>query len=269
MWHTFSIYRRLLGARMRSQMQYRFAFLMDLAGTGVTAGLEFLALALVLPRFGGLQGWTMGEIAFLYGQVEIAFGLMDLLFSGFDPKFFGQQVRRGTFDQILLRPVSVTTQVLTLDLALRRLGKIAVGIGIFALGLQRTVIVWTAVKLLYFPFVIGGMVCFFGGLFIIGATITFWTIESIEVMNILTYGGSFAISYPMSIYQRWLRHFFTFVAPAIFLSYYPALFFLGKPDPLGFPPWAPFVSPLVGVGVLALGLWFWRFGIQHYQSTGS
>lgn len=267
--HTLNLYLRLLGVQLHSQLQYRFSFLLDLLATALMVLVEFASIALVFDRFGTIQGWTLGEVAFLYGLVEIAFGLMDMIFSGFDPPHFGQAVRRGSFDQLLLRPVNITVQVLGSLLELRRLGKIAFGTAILAYGLQHTAIVWTAAKLLYLPLVLAGMVCFFGGLFMIGATITFWTVDSIEVMNILTYGGSYVISYPMHIYEKWLRGFFTFLVPAIFLNYYPALYFLGRVDPLGYPAFAPFLAPFVGAGMLLLGRASWRWGIRHYQSTGS
>jgi ABC-2 type transport system permease protein len=57
--------------------------------------------------------------------------------------------------------------------------------------------------------------------------------------------------------------------PAIFLSYYPALYFLDLPDPLGMPSFAPFMAPLVSVGMMVAALAFWRFGIRHYASTGT
>lgn len=266
---TIDIYWKLLGVQIRSHMQYRVAFLMELLSTASIVIVEFGALALVLQKFDNIAGWTIGEVAFLYGLVEIAFGTMDLLFTGFDPRRFGEAVRRGAFDQLLLRPINITVQVLGSQMELRRLGRIAIGCAIFALALARVEVAWTAVKLLYLPLVILGMIGFFGGLFVIGATITFWTIDSIEVMNILTYGGSYTISYPMNIYPDGLRRFFTYVVPAIFLNYFPVLYFLDKPDPLGFPPFAPFLSPLVGAGILTMALAFWRFGIRHYQSTGN
>jgi ABC-2 type transport system permease protein len=269
MLHTLNIYRRLIGAQIRSQMQYRTSFLLDLVATTTIVLFEFGSVVLVFERFQHIRGWTLGEVAFLFGLVETAFGAMDLIFSGFDPRGFGQEVRRGKFDQLLLRPVSITFQVFGSRFFFRRVGKIVFGIGIFIFALGLNDIHWTVAKIAYLPFVLLGMFLFFGGLFIIGATITFWTIESIEVMNILTYGGGFLISYPMHIYWDWMRRFFTFIVPAIFLNYYPALFFLGKPDPFNFPPWAPFLAPLVGITVFALALAFWRFGIQHYQSTGT
>ena len=262
-------YRRLLSLQVRSQMQYRVAFVLDALGAMLFLGLFFVALALILDRFGSVGGWRLGEIAFLWGSVEVAFGLMDMVFSGFDPQSFGQRVRRGSFDQLLLRPVNITTQVLGDDFAMRRLGRIAQGIIIFAIAVNLADIQWTVGKALYLPLMLLGMVAFFGGLFVIGSTITFWTVESIEAINVLTYGGSEMMQYPMHIYPSPLRRFFTYVVPAIFLNYTPALYFLGKPDPLGLPASLRFVSPLVGIGLLLAALAFWRFGIRHYQSTGT
>jgi ABC-2 type transport system permease protein len=160
-------------------------------------------------------------------------------------------------------------QVLGSELALRRIGRIVFGVGVFILSLSLTSIQWTWVKIIYLPFIVVSMIGFFGALFIIGATITFWTVDSIEVMNILTYGGSFTISHPMHIYPNWLRRFFTYVLPAIFLNFYPALYYLDKPDPFNFPIFAPFLAPFVGCLMFIAALSFWRYGIRHYKSTGS
>ena len=73
----------------------------------------------------------------------------------------------------------------------------------------------------------------------------------------------------MHIYGDWLRRLFTYVVPAAFLNYYPALYFLGKPDPFGLPAFASFLSPVAG-GLVFLGaMRFWRFGLAYYASTGS
>jgi len=266
---ALNIYGRLIALQIRAQLQYRVAFLLETLAAALITSTFFGALALVFQRFGRLGGWTLGEVAFLWGLVEFAFGLMDLLFSGFDPGDFGQLIRRGSFDQLLLRPVNITVQVLGSKFIIRRLGRIAQGAAIFGLALALVELHWTPAKLLYLPLVLIGQVCFFGGLFIMGATITFWTVESIEVVNIFTYGGSEMITYPMHIYPDWLRRLFTYLIPAGLLNYYPALFFLDKPDPFQLPPFTPFLAPAAGVGTLIVALAFWRFGIRHYQSTGS
>jgi ABC-2 type transport system permease protein len=113
------------------------------------------------------------------------------------------------------------------------------------------------------------LICFFGGLFIIGSTITFWTVESIEAINIFTYGGNELMAYPMHIFPAWVRRFFTYILPAIFLNYYPALYIMDKPDPFNMPPFSHWLAPLAGLAVLLVALRFWRFGISQYQSTGT
>ena len=178
--------------------------------------MYFVALSLIFERFSNLGGWSLGEVAFLWGLVEFSFGLMDMIFSGFDPSNFGQSVRMGTFDQLLLRPINVTMQVLGKEFILRRVGRMVNGIGIFLIAIRLAQIDWTLGKLLYLPWVVVGLVCFFGGLFVIGASFTFWTVDSVEAMNILTYGGSEMMSYPMQYLPRWLRQTFTYVVPAIF-----------------------------------------------------
>ncbi len=267
--HGLMLYFRLVGVQIRSQMQYRIPFLVEMASTGLITFASFATLALVFQRFEHIAGWNLGEVAFLYGMVETSFGVMDMLFSGFDPQNFGRQTRLGRFDQLMLRPVNLTVQVLGSEFILRRLGRIAQGTLVLVIALNWVDIHWTLAKLCYLPFVFIGQICFFGGLFIIGATISFWTLESIEFMNVFTYGGTEMMSYPATIYQDWLRKFFTYILPAVFINYYPALFILDKPDPFHMPAFASYLAPAAGFGVLAAALAFWRFGIQHYQSTGT
>ena len=266
---SFDLYRRLIAIRMRSQMQYRGSFLLDTANTLVSSIVGFLSVALVVQRFGGISGWSLWEIGFLYGMVEIAFGLMDMIFSGFDPQNFGRQVRMGAFDQLLLRPVSISLQVLGSEFVLRRLGRVFQGAVILFLAIQNLSIAWTAGRIIYLLLVLTSQVLFFGGLFMIGAALSFWTVEALEVVNIFTYGGNEMMAYPMNIYPNWLVRFFTLIIPAIFMNFYPALYFLNKPDPFGMPVICQFLAPLVGLGVLLAAFAFWRYGVAHYQSTGT
>jgi ABC-2 type transport system permease protein len=267
--HTVSLYFRFVSLQVRSQLHYRASFSFEVITTFLITALGFVSLALIFQRFGSIAGWNLSEVAFLYGMVESAFGTMDLLFSGFDPQNFGRQIRLGRLDQILLRPVDVTLQVVGSEFALRRLGRITQGLAILFLSISWLKVDWTLLKIIYIPFIFYSMILFFGALFITGATITFWTIDSIEIVNIFTYGGSEMMSYPMHIYTNWMRRFFTYVIPAIFLNYYPALFILDKPDPFGMPRFAHFISPVVGLLFFVISLSFWRLGLRSYQSTGT
>ena len=267
--HSLQTYRHLISIQIRGQMMYRVSFLTESFGVALITLLEYASLALVFTKFSDLGGWSLGQVTFLYGLAELSFGVMDLIFSGFDPGYFGQKIRQGAFDQLLLRPISMTLQVIGSEFVLRRFGKIIVGFMIFLAALDLNPISWTIPKAVLVILAIISQVFFFGGLFIIGSTITFWTVESIEVINIFTYGGSYMISHPMHVFPPVIRNFFTFIIPAAFLNYYPALYILEIPDPLGLPQWLAFLAPVAGLIILAGAMVFWRYGISQYQSTGT
>ena len=263
------LYFRLISIQVRSQMQYRFSFWMEVLSTMLLNGSYFLALYLVLQQFETIAGWRLGEVAFLAGMVELSFALMDMFFSGFDPDAFSPFVWKGSFDQLLLRPLPITFQVLSSRFVLRRLGRIMEGLVIFGFALILTDVPWSALKIVYLFMVLISQVIVYGALFMVGSTLTFWTVKPIEAVNIVTYGGTEMMTYPMNIYPLWLRRFFTYILPFIFMNYYPALFFLGKADPLGFPVFAPFLAPFAALVVMFLSFKFWKFGLRHYQGTGS
>jgi ABC-2 type transport system permease protein len=260
---------RLLGAQVRSQMQYRASFLTDAVSTFLLNGAQITAIAAGLGTFGGVAGWTVPEILFLAGMVDLSFGLMDMIFSGFDPDYFSQNVRRGQLSTHLLRPADVWVQVLGSRFELRRIGRISLGVVTLALAISNLSIEWTLLKVAYIPAVVFGQVLCYGSLFMVGATITLWTIDRTEIMNIVTYGSTEMTTYPMAIYPPYLRHVFTFIVPTIFLNYYPALYILGKPDPLNFPPFAPYIAPLIGMAMIAVAGAFFNAGLRRYQDAGS
>ena len=264
-----AIYFRLLSIQLRSQMTFRWSFWFDVLTTALLNLSYFASVYLALQRFGSIAGWTIGEVAFLYGLAEMAFGTMDMIFSGFDYDQFAVFVRQGALDQVLLRPVSVLVQIFGSRFLLRRIGRISQGALVLGYAFSQLSIHWTAAKLLYLPVVFVSQVLAFGALFMAGSTLVIWTVQPVEALNILTYGGVEVMSYPSPIYGGWLRGFFTYVIPFVFMNYYPALYFLDRPDPLGFPSFAPFLAPALGAGMFWLALRFWEFGLAHYQSTGT
>ena len=61
------------------------------------------------------------------------------------------------------------------------------------------------------------------GLFSVQATMSIWTVQTLEVWAAATYGGVQASQYPLSIYDRWFRRFFTFLIPLAAASYFPVV----------------------------------------------
>jgi ABC-2 type transport system permease protein len=257
------LYGRYIGASVRSQMQYRASFLMLALGAFLLTGVDFIGIWALLHRFGSVQGWRLPEIALLYSMVQISFSLCDATSRGFDA--FAGLIKSGDFDRLLLRPRSTALQLAGQELTLRRIGRFTQGLLVLLWATSRLQVSWSPAKLSLLVGAILGGACLFFGLIVLQATLAFWTTESLEIVNTVTYGGVETAQYPLTIYRPWFRKFFTAVIPLACANYFPALAILGRSAP----PVLPWTAPAVGLAFLAVTLQVWRLGVRRYCSTGS
>jgi ABC-2 type transport system permease protein len=265
--HAIGIWVALVGASVRSQLQYRASTAMLALGHLLTTGLEFVAIWALFARFGQIQGWTLPEIAVLYGLASVAFAIAEAAGRGFD--VFDRMVKSGDFDRVLLRPLGTALQVGAAELQLLRAGRFLQGAAVLVWGVLALDVPWGAADTALLFVAIASGVCVFFGLFVVQATIAFWTVESLEIVNTLTYGGVETTQFPLPIYDRWLRVLFIGVVPLASATYFPALALLERVDPLGSPAWVPWVAPAAGPLFLVAALQLWKVGVRHYRSTGS
>ena len=263
----FRLYLRYAAVSLRAQMLYPGAFLMvTLAQFLIIAGVLGAVWAL-FDRFGDVRGWGFAEVALFFGLANLTFALADTVNRGFET-LGPEMIKTGDFDRLLLRPRAVALQVLGYELRLTRLGRMFQGL--LGLGIALTAAPPLGLDdVLVLLFALAGGAALFSALLIVQATISFWTIESLEVANTLTYGGVEAARYPLDIYQPWFARFLIGVVPLGCVIYYPALYVLDRRDVLGAPAWFFPLAPLSGFVFLALSLLLWTFGVRRYRSTGS
>jgi ABC-2 type transport system permease protein len=266
--NALALYGRYVSASLRAQAQYPAATLMLTAGHFAATAIEFLGVFALFNRFGAVGGWSFGEAALFYGLVNIMFALADLLGRGFD--VFGTDfVRTGAFDRLLLRPRTTVLQLAGHEVRLSRLGRLLQGFAVLILASVLAPIGWDAATIAIALWAIAGGVALFVGILVLQATLAFWTVESLEIVNVLTYGGVQAAQYPLNIYAAWFRRLLTFGVPLACVAYYPVVAILKRTDPLGAPDWLLPLTPLAGFAFLALSFLAWRSGVARYASTGS
>ncbi len=265
--NSLRLYGRYIALSLRGQMQYRLSFIMLSLGTLLGAGMEFLGVWSLFDRFEHLRDWRLAEVALFYGMVNLAMALTKTASYGFDR--FEQWIRSGDFDRLLLRPRSTALQLLGQRLQAMRIGQFAQGLTVLLWAISALDIAWSVPKVMLLVLAIVSGACVFYSLFILRATLCFWTTQGMELVNALSYGGVETARYPLSIYRPWFRHFFTFVVPLACISYYPALAILGRADPLGSSIYFQWLAPAIGFIFLFLSVQVWRFGVRHYCSTGS
>nr|QQZ49282.1 ABC-2 family transporter protein [Phenylobacterium glaciei] len=164
-------------------------------------------------------------------------------------------VRTGAFDRLLLRPRSAALQLVGHDFRISRFGRFFQAAIILAIATSSLHFVWTPQAVLLALWTIAGGIAFFGALFVLQAVMAFWTVESLEAVNALTYGGVYAGQFPIALYARWFRTFLIFIVPLACVAYYPVLAILGRSDPLGAPDWFLPVAPWRGSSSSACRSW--------------
>jgi ABC-2 type transport system permease protein len=260
------VWARLVTAGIRSQLQYRFSFALDFAGSFLIAFVDFLAVLVIFHNTPRLAEWDVHEVAFLYALSSISFALTDLAIGHLD--LFPQLIRDGNFDILLVRPRGTLLQVVARDFQLRRLGKAAQGAIVLVYAVSALQLHWTVWRVLVLVVSVPTGVAIFAAVWVVFACIAFWTVESGEFTNAFTYGGNFLAQYPIDIYGTWLRRLLAYLVPMGFVCYFPALYILGKRDPLGLPHWLEFLSPAVAVVAAVVAGVVWRFSVRHYRSAG-
>ncbi len=259
---------RYFVASARSQAQYPASTIMLTLSSFASTIIDIFAIWALFDRFGAIEGWRFGDIAFFFGLISISFALADFLSRGFD--VLGTDfIRTGNFDRLLLRPRTLTLQLIGHEFRLSRAGRLIQGLVVLAVGSASLQFQWDAPALALAAWTVAGGVALFFGLMVLQGTLAFWTTESLEAMNLLTYGGVQAGQFPLSLYAGWFRNFLTFVVPLGCVAYYPVLAILGKPDPLGAPDWILPLTPAAGFLFLGAAFVAWRVGVSKYTSTGS
>jgi len=259
----------VLLARMwiRVSMSYRTSFVILTVGQFLISGLDFVAILVMFTNIDALGGFSLSEIAFLYGGSTLCLGLADLILGNIER--LGRRIRLGTLDAMMVRPVSVYVQMCADEFALRRLGRITQGGLVFAWSVHALDIDWTAARLAMVPYLLVFGTAIFLAIFTMGAAVQFWTADSSELANAFTYGGSTLAQFPMTIYPTEAIKALTFAVPITFVNWYPSLFILDRQDPLGLPGAVQFGGPVVAALLAVLAAAVWRTGVRHYRSTGS
>lgn len=265
--NTAILYGRYVRAYAAGQMEYRLSLLLRLLATLTGSILEYLGIWVLFARFRLLGSWTLTETLLLFAMASISFGLAEMFARGFDK--FPAFVASGDFDRMLVRPRSTVLQVLGTRFELSKLGRVLQGTLLAAWCLTQLDRVPDAPQLLLMTAAVISGALVYAGVFILFATLSFWTIQSVELSYILTNLSLEVLQYPIEIYAGWVRRFFTFVVPLACITYYPLLAVLEKPDGTGMPGWFPWAAPGLGPLFLVAALGFWRVGVRHYHSTGS
>ena len=257
-----ALYQKYFSIHIKSEMQFKLSFFLVTAGQFLTAFSTFLGIYFMFLRFNTIAEFKYEEVLLCFATMTMAFSLAELFGSGLLnlPRMLGN----GEFDRILVRPCSPVFQVVASKVDSSRLGLFVQAIIVLCYTIPISGVVWTWDKIVTLVLMITCGFLVFMSLCLVQASFSFFTIEGLEFMNILTYGGKEFGRYPYSIYGKDILKFLTFVIPLALFQYYPLLYLLGIEQSKLY-----MLSPLISLLFIAPCYMFFRFGLRHFKSTGS
>lgn len=256
------IYFKLITMHIKSELEYKKSFIFMTIASFIITFLMIISIYLLFEKFGQIEGWTFYEVALTFGVIMFCFSFIEMSARGLD--HFHKIVRNGDFDRLLLKPASLLIQATANEFEPSKMGRMIQSILVLIYAMVNINVEWTLYKLLIILFMIFGGIVIFFSIQLIKASFSFWTVEGLEFMNILSEGGKKVAQYPIDIYNKGFANFFTYVVPFGLINYYPLLYILGKNNN---PLYG--LLPIMACLFVVPALIFWKFGVKHYTSTGS
>jgi len=256
------LYRRCLGAQIRSTMEYESDFWLLAATAVLSQGVGVIFLWAVFRSIPEINGWRIWDVVLMYSLVVVAEGVGSLFAEG--SWSMAWVVNLGLLDAILVRPYSPVLQVLSSQVGMNGLGNLALGFGLLGTSLTHVDVDWSPGRVLFSLVLLLSATLVKLGLNLATACAAFWlrTPTSMFPFSMHTLGE--LTRFPLTIYSLGVQLFLSLALPFAFMSFYPATAVLGR----GVNPWLGALTPLVAVYCCTMGAWIFHRGLRRYESSG-
>lgn len=257
------LYRRCLGAHLRSTLEYEADFWIMSVSAVLAQGVGVVFLWAIFRSIPQINGWAFWDVVMIYALVVLSEGLSVLFAQGAWSMAF--TVNLGGFDALLLRPFSPLLQILSSEIGMNGLGNVALGGALLGASVAHADVEWSpaTIALLVVGVISAALVKV--GLNTATNAAAFWikTPWSMFAFSMHTFGE--LARFPITIYGIGVRLALSIVLPYAFMSYFPAQAVLSQ----GSARWLGLLTPVVAVWCLALGAIVFRRGTLRYESTGT
>ncbi len=256
------IYIQIISQDIKGKMSYRADFIISTVGMILTNLAGFATFWLVFQNFDNINGWTYYEVLFLYGFSLLALTPMQCLFD--NNWNLRHHVYTGDFIKYCLKPINIYFYFISEVFDLKGIGEFVMGIGILIyawahLGIPVTV--WNVAALIVM-WITASLVM--AGIMNIAASTCFWMQNSGYVM-VTAFKFTEYTRYPIDMFNKVFRVFFSFIIPIAFVAYYPSMVVL-RAEEL---PLMTYIAPLFSVLFFYVSYRIWMHGAKKYDGTGN
>ncbi|ADD40239.1 ABC transporter permease [Stackebrandtia nassauensis] len=257
----------LYGGAVRCVAQYRADLVFSMIAGLLFQGSGFLTVWVILARFDAIAGWSISDMALLYGMRLCSHGLWVVLLSPLSQ--LSRYIREGTFDRFLVRPVNPLVQLMTTRIWFAPVGDLIGGIVLLGVAVTLVNVEWTAWKVAFLIVALIGGALLEGGVQLGLSCTSFRFVKADQLRFTTDQIFSMFGNYPAKIFGGIGLWALTAVIPVVFVAYLPASVLLGHAEATGLPSWLAYASPLAGLVVTVVGYRIWMYQLRNYTGTGT
>ncbi|WP_096439719.1 ABC transporter permease [Alteribacter populi] len=257
-----SIFFQYASQYLKTRMSYRADLVVELFSDLLFQAVNLIFILVVFGHTTFLSGWSREEIIFIYGFFLVPYAVFSSFFNIWD--FNERYIVKGEMDRVLTRPIHSLFQIIIERMELESMFGVITGVAImFYAGSELGLTLSWYDPFMFIMMVIGGSLIY-AGIFIILASISFWSDSRTDIMPMMYNIGNYG-RYPVDIYNQVIRYMLTWILPFAFVGVYPAAFFLGREEWYGY----AFFTPVMGLIFITMSVFFWNAGVKRYRGAGN
>ena len=255
------IFFQLTKANLNALLSFKIDFLVSFFAGLLSQTIGILFLSVLFMNIPSVADWNVYQVGILYGFIFFAEGIMTLSFQG----TFGlaNQVRSGTLDQYLLRPLPISTQIYGQRTNLAGLGTSITGLAVITysiLKLDMVLPLWK-INLLILSLILGAVIRV--NINFAFNSISLW-LEGAAGVGGTVYSLQELAKYPIDIYPRAFQVMLLTLFPFAAISYVPAAVILNKIEPLFY-----IILPIVTVVIVVIRKFIFWQALKVYEGAGN
>jgi ABC-2 type transport system permease protein len=252
----------LFRTSVQTEMEYRADFYTRIVASLLGLLTTVASLSIVYGYTSNIKGWSFAQVLVLLAVYYLMHGLIEMFIAPNMRNVMGQ-VRDGTLDFVLLKPVPAQflASFRTFDIWQIPLVLVGVGLSIYTVG-KLSLHVGMVQAVSFAASLLAGSAVVYS-FWLVLVTLTFWFVKIDNIEQVMWQAFE-AGRMPIEIYPTWLRGTLTYVIPITFIITVPAQELAGRIGPA-----YAVISLVVGIFTVLLSSAFWRYGLKHYTGASA
>jgi ABC-2 type transport system permease protein len=256
------LYRRNLGAVIRSVLEYAADFWILVVAGIVTQSLGLVFITVVMARVPQINGWSFPEMVFIYALAGVSSSIVPVAADGVWQ--LASFIHNGQLDYALTRPYPPMLQVMSAWVGFNGVGDLIASTAMLTWALTRVDIAWSPGMVVAFVVLLLSGMALRLALVVASNAVSFWLKMPVPMFAMTLWQVGELARYPLGIYGLAMRFLLGVAVPFAFAGFIPAAWLLDR----GGYAWLGALAPFVAIGAWFAAIWIFRRGLRRYESAG-